>query len=137
MPRPLFIAGIVALLGVASAPSAQSVAFPNAYGLTPAVPDANFGDMVDFAMIPGSNDEAIVIRKDAEEIHRVSVSDAFAPTLYGDLSDYVGGGGGEKRASSRLPSPPISPTTAGFTSTTPRAPPTRPSSPDSRSPPAP
>jgi glucose/arabinose dehydrogenase len=96
MPRPLFIAGIVALLGVASAPSAQSVAFPNAYGLTPAVPDANFGDMVDFAMIPGSNDEAIVIRKDAEEIHRVSVSDAFAPTLYGDLSDYVGGGGGEE-----------------------------------------
>jgi hypothetical protein len=52
--------------------------------------------MVDFAMIPGSNDEAIVVLKDAQEIWRVSLSDAFSPTLYGDLDSYVTGPSGEE-----------------------------------------
>jgi glucose/arabinose dehydrogenase len=52
--------------------------------------------MVDFAMIPGSNDEAIVLLKDAQEIWRVSLTSAFSPTLYGDLDSYVTGPSGEE-----------------------------------------
>jgi glucose/arabinose dehydrogenase len=52
--------------------------------------------MVDFAMVPGSPDEAVVARQHAEQIWRVSLSGAFSPVLYGDLTSYVSGGGEEQ-----------------------------------------
>ena len=52
--------------------------------------------MVDFAMVPGSTDQAIVVLKDAQQIWRISLSGAFSAALYGDLSSYVGGGGNEE-----------------------------------------
>jgi glucose/arabinose dehydrogenase len=48
------------------------------------------------AMIPGSGDEAVVITQGEAALWRVSISGAHPPVLFGDLSGYVGGGGGEE-----------------------------------------
>ena len=59
--------------------------------------DGSFNRIVDFAVIPGTNNtEAIVVSQKDERILRVSLTGAFAPTVYGDLSGYVGGGGSEE-----------------------------------------
>jgi len=51
---------------------------------------------VDFAVIPGTgNSEAIAVSQTDERILRVSLTGAFVPTVYGDLSGYVGSGGEE------------------------------------------
>ena len=52
--------------------------------------------MIDLAMIPGSTDEAIVALQKDEVIWRVSLTNAFTPTLFGDLTAFVGGGGNEE-----------------------------------------
>jgi glucose/arabinose dehydrogenase len=85
----------LALATIIAHPSAATPT-PSAYGLTQAIPSAAYGDMVDLAMFPGSDDEAIVVLKDAQQIRRVSLSGAFSPALFGDLSAYVDGGGGEE-----------------------------------------
>jgi glucose/arabinose dehydrogenase len=70
---------------------------PATYGLAPFMSDGSFNRIVDFAIIPGTNGaEAIVVSQTDERIMRVSLTGAFAPTVYGDLSGYVGGGGGEE-----------------------------------------
>jgi len=92
----LAVGAAVLLVGLLSASSAGAGPTPLAYGLSPAAPSANFSGMVDFAMVPGSTDEAIVVLQNAQQIRRISLSGAFAQTLYGDLSTYVGGGGGEE-----------------------------------------
>jgi glucose/arabinose dehydrogenase len=66
------------------------------YELAAPIPSATYNQMVEFAMIPGSNDEAIVAIQKDERIWRISLSNSFAPTLYGDLSSWVAGGGGEE-----------------------------------------
>ena len=51
---------------------------------------------MDFAVIPGTgNSEAIAVSQTDERILRVSLTGAFVPTVYGDLSVYVGSGGEE------------------------------------------
>jgi glucose/arabinose dehydrogenase len=56
-----------------------------------------FDRIVDFAVIPGTgNTEAIAVAQKDERILRVSLTGAFSPTVYGDLSDRVGGGGNEE-----------------------------------------
>jgi glucose/arabinose dehydrogenase len=93
--RPLLIAVIVTLLALSSVPSVGATPTQSAYGLTHTVTTANFSRMVDFVMIPGSNDEAIVLLQEEHKIWRVSLSGAFQPTLYGDLTAYANGGGEE------------------------------------------
>src|SRR5207247_910000 len=48
------------------------------------------------ALMPGSNDEAVVASQKSARIWRISLSDAFPRTLYGDLSQFVGGSGNEE-----------------------------------------
>ncbi len=70
---------------------------PLTYALTPYLSAPEFSRIVDFAIIPGTNNtEAIVVAQKDERILRVSLTGAFAPTVYGDLSGYVGGGGNEE-----------------------------------------
>jgi len=70
---------------------------PATYGLAPFMSDGSFNQIVDFAVIPGTNNaEAIVVSQTDERILRVSLTGSFAPTVYGDLSGYVGGGGNEE-----------------------------------------
>ncbi len=70
---------------------------PLTYALIPFMSDGSFNRIVDFAIIPGTGDtEAIVVAQKDERILRVSLTGAFAPTVYGDLSGYVGGGGNEE-----------------------------------------
>ena len=92
----LAIATAVVLVGLLSTSPAVASPTPAAYGLSQTAATATFGGMVDFAMLPGSTDEAIVVLKDAQQIQRISLSGAFSATLYGDLSSYVGGGGNEE-----------------------------------------
>ena len=47
-------------------------------------------------MIPGSTDEAIVALQKDEVIWRISLTNAFTPTLFGNLTSFVGGGGNEE-----------------------------------------
>jgi glucose/arabinose dehydrogenase len=70
---------------------------PATYGLHPFLTDGAFNRIVDFSIIPGtSGTEAIVVTQKDERILRVSLTGAFSPTVYGDLSGYVGGGGNEE-----------------------------------------
>ena len=70
---------------------------PATYGLAPFMNDGSFNRIVDFAIIPGTNNtEAIVLTQKDARIMRVSLTGAFSPTVYGDLSGYAGGGGSEE-----------------------------------------
>lgn len=70
---------------------------PLSYGIAPFMSDGSFNRIVDFAVIPGTNNtEAIVVAQKDERILRVSLTGAFAPTVYGDLSGYASGGGNEE-----------------------------------------
>jgi glucose/arabinose dehydrogenase len=81
----------------ATAPPVTQPPAPATYGLAPFLSDGSFNNIVDFAIIPGTNGaEAIVLSQTDERILRVSLTGAFAPTVYGDLSGYVGGGGNEE-----------------------------------------
>jgi glucose/arabinose dehydrogenase len=81
-----------------TAPPTQPPApVPQTHGLAPFLSSGAFSRAVDFAIIPGtSNTEAIVVLQKDERILRVSLTGAFEPQLYGDLSNYVGGGGNEE-----------------------------------------
>lgn len=57
---------------------------------------ASLNRPVEFVMIPGSNDQAIVALQKDEMIMRVSLSNAFGPVLYGDLTSFAGGDGNEE-----------------------------------------
>ena len=70
---------------------------PPTYTLAPFLQSGAFDRIVDFAVIPGTgNTEAIAVAQKDERILRVSLTGAFSPTVYGDLSDRVGGGGNEE-----------------------------------------
>jgi len=66
------------------------------YELASPIPSATYSRMVDFAMFPGSTDEAIVALQQDQVIWRISLTNAFTPTLYGDLTSFAGGGGNEE-----------------------------------------
>ena len=79
------------------APTEAPPAVPPTYTLAPFLQSGAFDRIVDFAVIPGTgNTEAIAVAQKAARILRVSLTGAFAPTVYGDLSDRVGGGGNEE-----------------------------------------
>jgi glucose/arabinose dehydrogenase len=81
-----------------TAPPTQPPApVPQTYGLVPYLSSGAFSRVVDFAIVPGTgNTEAIAVLQKDERILRVSLIGAFEPQLYGDLSNYVGGGGNEE-----------------------------------------
>jgi glucose/arabinose dehydrogenase len=64
------------------------------YRLVHVIPGADWGDMLDFALIPGSQNEAVIARQNGE-IWRVALDGSFGPTLYGDLDPIVSSGGEE------------------------------------------
>ena len=61
----------------------------NAYQVVRAIESANFDLMLGLAVIPDREGEAVVLTQDGF-IWRVSLTDAFPPDLYADLSDRVG-----------------------------------------------
>jgi glucose/arabinose dehydrogenase len=70
---------------------------PPTYGLAPFMSGGSFNLIVDFAIIPGTNGtEAVVVTQKDARLLRVSLTGTFAPTVYGDLSGFVGGGGTEE-----------------------------------------
>lgn len=81
---------------MASPPGAPLVTSPagegpeeNAYQVVRAIESANFDLMLGLAVIPDREGEAVVLTQDGF-IWRVSLTDAFAPDPYADLSDRVG-----------------------------------------------
>jgi hypothetical protein len=50
-----------------------------------------FNGVVEFAMMPGSSDEAIIVTHKEARIYKISLSGAFQPVMIADLSDRVGG----------------------------------------------
>ncbi len=69
---------------------------PITYGLALAVGQANFERMVDFALVPGKPDEALVSTQKERKVWHVSISGGFQRTVYGDLSSLAGGSGNEE-----------------------------------------
>jgi glucose/arabinose dehydrogenase len=87
-----------ALVGIArsDAPLAEAAPTPNGYALVQDVTTANFPRMVDFAMIPGSTNEAVVVSQQQAIVRRVWLNGAFPPAIYGNLSDRVKVAGNEE-----------------------------------------
>ncbi|HET9477482.1 MAG TPA: PQQ-dependent sugar dehydrogenase [Dehalococcoidia bacterium] len=92
----------------AVAPTASPIACPSAepppagstradiagagYRLTPVLPEAAWDDMLEFALIPGTENEAVISRQNGE-IWRVSLDGSSGPTLFGNLDPIVESGG--------------------------------------------
>src|SRR2546425_12391741 len=72
------------VVGRGDAPAAQAAPTPNGYALVQDVTTANVGSMVDFALIPGKPDEAVVVTQGGV-VWRVSLTGAFARTEFGNL----------------------------------------------------
>ncbi|MDO8616463.1 MAG: PQQ-dependent sugar dehydrogenase [Dehalococcoidia bacterium] len=65
------------------------------YALSQIVPSAAFEASVDFAIIPGTGGQQGVVVTQDGRLHRVSLSGAFQPALFGDIADRVSYGGEE------------------------------------------
>lgn len=92
----LLFAGLVGIAAGRDAPAAHAVPMPNEYALVQDVTTANFPRMVDFAMIPGSTNEAVVVSQQQAIVRRVWLNGAFQPAVYGNLSDRVKVAGNEE-----------------------------------------
>jgi glucose/arabinose dehydrogenase len=87
--------GVTAAPTAAPTPTATPVPPPKpaptpvagGYRLTQALPSANFGRMVAFALIPGASNQAVIVTQGGK-IYRISLSGG-APSQYGDLSARV------------------------------------------------
>ncbi|TMG02020.1 MAG: PQQ-dependent sugar dehydrogenase, partial [Chloroflexi bacterium] len=94
--RLFALLAVVTLLSLAGAqgdvPVAQAAPTPNAYALVQDVTSANVGSMVDFALIPGRPTEAVVVTQGGM-VWRVSLTNAFARTEFGNLTGLIRGGG--------------------------------------------
>ena len=77
-------------------PVTHAAPTPNGYTLVQDVTTATFNRMVDFALIPGTTGEAVVVSQSEARVRRVSLTGAFSPTLYGNLSDRVKVAGNEE-----------------------------------------
>jgi glucose/arabinose dehydrogenase len=86
--------------GLAATPAGVPTAFAsptaNGYTLVQDVNTATFDRMVDFAVIPGTTDQAVVVTEHEARVRRVWLTGAFAPTDYGLLSDRVKVAGDEE-----------------------------------------
>ncbi len=76
------------VVGRGDTPAAQAAPTPNGYALVQDVTTANVGSMVDFALIPGRPDEAVVVTQSGV-VWRVSLTGAFARTEFGNLSGLI------------------------------------------------
>ncbi len=61
-----------------------------------ALPNSAFSRPVSLVPIPGKPDEAVVLLQKEEKIYRISLSGAFQPVLFADMSALVGGAGSEE-----------------------------------------
>ncbi len=68
----------------------------NGYELPATIPTATFNRMVAIVPIPGAPNAAVVVLQQDQQVWRISLTGAFAPTLYGDLAAFAGGGGNEE-----------------------------------------
>jgi glucose/arabinose dehydrogenase len=64
------------------------------YRLTNVYPDASWVDMLDFALIPGSSNAAVVVEQNGR-VWRISLDSSFGPTIFADLDPIVKSGGEE------------------------------------------
>jgi len=70
---------------------------PDTYALVQDVTTATFTRMVDFAIIPGTGgQEAVVVTQQDAFVRRVSLTGAFAPVEFGNLSGLAETSGGEE-----------------------------------------
>jgi glucose/arabinose dehydrogenase len=76
-------------LGHRDATVVDAAPTPDGYALVEDVNTATFDRMVDFALIPGTTSEAVVVSQLEARVRRVSLTGAFTPDDYGDLSDRV------------------------------------------------
>jgi len=94
--RPLALLTVALFVGVLAPRSAPAKSATGTYALVQDVTTATFSRMVDLAMIPGAPDEAVVVSQKDARVRRVSLSGAFAPATFADLSDRVKRGGSEE-----------------------------------------
>jgi glucose/arabinose dehydrogenase len=66
----------------------------DAYRMGDPIPNVNFDEMIGMALVPGQPDVAIVITQ-AGLLYRISISGAFTPVPFGDISAMVTRGGDE------------------------------------------
>ena len=85
-----------AFLASGDAPGAQAAPTPNGYTLVPDVTTVTFPRVVDFALIPGRTNEAVVITQQEARLRRVFLNGAPQPDDYGNLSDRVKVAGNEE-----------------------------------------
>src|SRR3989442_7683742 len=91
-----FMAAAVASRDSQTSEALTTTPTSGAYALVQDVTSANFTRMVDFALIPGTSDEAVIVTQQDALVHRVSVSGSFAPTIYGNLAARVKAAGNEE-----------------------------------------
>lgn len=75
---------------------AQAAPTPNGYALVQDVTTATFTRMVDFAMVPGTTDQAVIVTQQEARLRRVWLTGAFPPADFGNLSDRVKVAGNEE-----------------------------------------
>lgn len=94
----ILAAAVALLVGLTArdAPVSEAAPTPNGYALVQDVTTATFARMVDFAMIPGSTNEAVVVSQQQAIVRRVWLNGAFPPAVYGNLSDRVKVAGNEE-----------------------------------------
>ncbi|HET8945329.1 MAG TPA: hypothetical protein VFO59_11155, partial [Dehalococcoidia bacterium] len=90
--------GFPSMFGGEKAFAARPCPWPltSGWSLGTPIPGATYPLMVGLVSIPGRPDEAVVVAQKQEKAYRISLSGAFTPTLFGDLSGVVGGSGGEE-----------------------------------------
>ena len=69
---------------------------PGAYGAGMQIPGLTYSRMVALVPIPGAPDEAVVVLQQARLAYRVSLTNAFAPVLFGDLTSVAQANGNEE-----------------------------------------
>src|SRR5205809_256231 len=98
--RLFALLAVVTLLSLAGAqgdvPVAQAAPTPNAYALVQDVTTATFARMVDLAILPGTNDQAVVITQQEARLRRVWLTGAFPPADFGNISNRVKVAGNEE-----------------------------------------
>jgi len=88
-------AALLLLMGAGSRTQAAGPT-PDGYSLALFATAPEFNQIVDLAVIPGQEDEAIVASQTDDLLWRISLTGSFAPALYGDLTAVSGGAGSEE-----------------------------------------
>jgi glucose/arabinose dehydrogenase len=95
-PAILALAAVLLLLVGADGRSAAADPTEDGYSLTLFAAEPEFNEIVDLAVIPGQEDQAIVAAQRDDLLWRISLTGSFAPVLYGDLTAVSGGDGNEE-----------------------------------------